>query len=396
MKIIKRSIIIGLLMLFSFVPLLVRAEIKDPLLQKLVEKGTITMEEAESIQGKTKIELPKGLQGISIGALAYIDYSAGTTGHNETNFNKFSLTRGYVNIKKDITPWLKARVTPDITQITNSTNSQKGDIEVRMKYYYIDILPPDFGFLTENDFRVGLGHNPLLDFQEHINIYRMQGTMFQERFKSFNSADMGIGILGNFGGKLSKELQEEVGYHTSYSGRYGGYHIGMYNGGGYHATEENQNKVIEGRITLRLLPDTIPGLQLSYFGISGKGNKSTDPEWTSNTGFVSYQNRHLALTGEYVQSKGQQDGSDEKSKGGYSLFGDFKIPMHDRLAVTARYDVWDPDNDSANNTQNLFIGGISYKIYSSNYLLVVYEQLHYENLGYKDDKKVQVVFQVSF
>ncbi|MBI3600042.1 MAG: hypothetical protein HY097_05310, partial [Nitrospinae bacterium] len=201
MKIVNMFLAGAAIVLFLSVPL-AYAEVKDPLLQKLVEKGTITKEEAEAIQGKTKIELPKGLQGISVGVLAYIDYSGGNTGGaTESNYNKFALTRGYVNIKKDITPWLKARVTPDITQLPES-NSQKGDVALRMKYYFIDILPSDFGFLTENDFRIGLGHTPWLDFQEHINIYRMQGTMFQERFGSFNSSDFGIGLIGNFGGKL--------------------------------------------------------------------------------------------------------------------------------------------------------------------------------------------------
>ncbi len=398
MKIVNMFLTGAAVVLFLFVPL-AYAEVKDPLLQKLVEKGTITKEEAEGIQGKTKVELPKGLQGVGVDMLAYIDYSAGNTGGAaESNYNKFALTRGYVNIKKDITPWFKARVTPDIAQISSSSNSQKGDVELRMKYYFIDILPPDLGFLTENDFRIGLGHTPWLDFQEHINIYRMQGTMFQERFGSFNSSDFGIGLIGNFGGKLSKELQEEVGYHTSFNGRYGSYHIGVYNGGGYHATEENQNKVIEGRITLRPLPDSIPGLQLTYHGISGKGNAASDPTWTSNTGFISYQNRYLVLTGEYVQSKGQQNGADEKEKGGYSIFGDLKIPFDERFAVTARYDVWDPNTaeSSKNDVQKLTIAGLGYKIQGANYVMVVYEQKQYENAGYKDDKKTQVVFQLKF
>ncbi|OGW04626.1 MAG: hypothetical protein A2Z59_10210 [Nitrospinae bacterium RIFCSPLOWO2_02_39_17] len=394
---IKINLVGGLFALLLTIPFSVNAEIKDPLLQKLVEKGTITMEEAEDIAGKSKAELPKGLQGISIGGLAYLDYSAGTTGHVETNYNKFSITRGYINIKKDITPWFKARVTSDITQITNTSNSQRGDIELRLKYYYIDILTSDdFGMLSDNDLRIGVSQTPWLDFQQSINIYRMQGSMFQERFKNFNSADMGIGLLGNFGGKLSKELQENVGYHTPYSGRYGSYHIGIYNGGGYYAAEDNQNKVVEGRITLRPLPDLIPGLQLSYLGVSGKGNKSTDPEWTNNSGLLSCQNRYIVLTGEYTQAKGQQDGSDEKKKRGYSVFGNLKIPLYDRVAIMGRYDVWDPDTDSSNDTQNLLITGLSYKVHDNNYLLIVYEQLHYENAGYKDDKKGQVVFQVSF
>ncbi|MDD5434327.1 MAG: hypothetical protein PH343_02735 [Nitrospira sp.] len=372
----------------------------DALLKTLQQKGVITGDEAATImtaqEQEKKAVLPKALDGLSIGFLGYIDYSAGTTSHDGTDYNKFALTRGYINIKKEITPWLKARVTPDITQITSTTNSQKGDLELRMKYYYVDFILPDTGILTDNDLRIGEAHMPWLDFQEAINIYRMQGTMFQERFGNFDGGDTGIGLIGNFGGKLSKELQDEVGYPSPYAGRYGSYHIGVYDGGGYHASEDNQNKVIEGRLTVRPLPGTIPGLQVTYFGLSGKGNKATNPDWNSNTGFISYQNRLLVVTGEYVQAKGNQKGDDTKDKKGYSIFGDFKLPFYDGLAVIARYDSWDPDTNSSTDKQTLTILGGSYKLLANNYILADYEQKKYDNTGYKDDKKGQVVYQVSF
>ncbi|MBI5096657.1 MAG: hypothetical protein HZB32_03255 [Nitrospirae bacterium] len=372
----------------------------DTLLKTLQNKGVLTEEEASAIMTEQEKErksvLPKALEGLSVGGVAFIDYSAGITGKNGTDFNKFSLTRGYINVKKDITPWLKARVTPDVTQIADTLNSQKGDLELRMKYYYVDLLIPGYGLLTDNDLRVGLAQMPWIDFQEAINIYRMQGTMFQERFLNFDSGDLGIGLIGNLGGKLNKELQEQVGYATPYNGRYGSYHIGVYNGAGYHATEDNQNKVIEGRITIRPLPDATPGLQVTYLGISGKGNKAANPDWRNNSAFVSYQNRVIVLTGEYVLAKENQKGDDGKDKTGYSIFGDFRLPFYEGLAIMARYDVWDPDTDVSNNKEKLTIGGVSYRVFGNDYLLAAYEQRQYDNPGYKDDKKGQVVFQVNF
>lgn len=372
----------------------------DTLIKTLQNKGVLTEEEAAAIMTEQEKErksvLPKALEGLSVGGVAFIDYSAGTTGKNGTDFNKFSLTRGYINVKKDVTPWLKARVTPDVTQITTALNSQKGDLELRMKYYYVDFLIPGYGLLTDNDLRVGLAQMPWLDFQEPINIYRMQGTMFQERFGNFDSSDLGVGLIGNLGGKLNKELQEQVGYATPYNGRYGSYHIGVYNGAGYHAIEDNQNKVIEGRITIRPLPDATPGLQVTYLGISGKGNKATNPDWRNNSAFISYQNKQIVLTGEYVLAKGNQKGENEKDKTGYSIFGDFRLPFYEGLAIMARYDVWDPDTDASNDKEKLTIGGVSYRVFGNNYLLVAYEQRQYDNPGDKDDKKGQVVFQINF
>src|SRR3989304_4826604 len=198
---------------------------------------------------------------------------------------------------------------------------------------------------------------------ENINIYRMNGSMFQESSASINSADLGVGMIGNLGVKLSKESQEKVGYSTPYSGRYGSYHIGVYNGGGYHATEENQNKVIEGRITVRPLPDSVPGLQLTYFGLSGKGNKSTNPDWSSHSAFISYQNRNMVLTGEFVQAKGNQNGDNENDKTGFSLFGYFRLPFNEAINVVVEKYVCEPVFTTSWHGAFFIVLGVSYRLY---------------------------------
>jgi len=369
----------------------------DTLLKTLQNKGVLTEAEVSAIlaeqEAEGKTALPKALKGLSVGGQVYMEYSAGDKNYDGTDFNKFSLTRGYINIRKEINPWFKLRVTPDITQLATGDNA--GDFELRMKYYYADILLQDYSFLTDNDLRIGLAQIPYLEFLEGTNIYRMQGTMFQERFGNFNSADVGIGLLGNFGGKLSKELQERVGYPTPYAGRYGGYHIGLYDGGGYHATEENQNKVLEWRFTLRPVPDSTPGLQMTLFGLTGKGNTAASTQWNSNTLHLSYQNRYTVLTGEYMEGKGRQDGANENDNKGYSVFGDFKLAVYDRLSLMIRYDVWDPNTDSGADEETLFIGGIGTKITANNSILVAYEQRH-KDFTQDDDKKGQVVFQINF
>lgn len=393
----KRIIII--LMGMYLISLAAPAWAGESLLKTLQKKGVINEDEYSSIMAdqmkENKSLLPKALEGLSIGGVAYLDYSIGTKDGNGTDYNKFSLTRGYINIKKDITPWLKTRITPDVTQIT-STNSQKGDMELRMKYYYADFLLPDSEIFTDNVLRAGLAPVPWIDFLENINTYRMQGSQFQERFGNINSADFGIGLLGNFGGKLSKESQEAVGYSTPYSGKYGGYYIGIYNGGGYNAVEENMDKVIEGRISLRPMPNLIPGMQLSYFGLSGKGNKDTNPDWNTNTLFLSLQNRHAVLTGEYVQAKGNQKGDNQNDKKGYSIFTDINVPSHNNLAVMLRYDVWDPNTNSPKDEEQLFIGGVRYRLYNNNYLFAAYELRHYDDPAKMDDQKEQIVYQLSF
>jgi hypothetical protein len=374
------------------------ADTGSELLDILVERGTITEAEAKQIAAS---EPPSLLKGLSIGALAYVDYSFGQRNQNATHFNEFTLTRGYINIKKEITPWFRARITPDVTQVSS------GDWELRMKYLYADFLPPDLrDLVTDNDIRVGLAETPWLNFEESINIYRMQGTMFQERNNIQNDADIGVAVLGNLGGKLRKAEQEEVGYATPYSGMYGSYHIGVYNGSGYKAVKQNQKKNVEGRITIRPLPDMLPGLQLTYAGVCCAGNTSEflvtprTKRWMEHTGFISYQNRTLVLTAEYVFSKGEQAGKDEFDGKGYSFFGDFRLPFYNKVSAFARYDHWNPGTTSATPgtqfKQNTVLGGLGYRIYNNNYVIAAYENVHYDQPGTADDKKAQLVLQLSF
>lgn len=378
----KRRLVAFILGLSLASPLAAKADVNDALLQKLVEKGTITSEEAEGIQSKSP------LNGLKIGGVVYLDYSFGQKNGNATNYNDLTLQRAYININKEITPWFKARITPDIYSTSDGYT-------VRMKYAYADFLTPDMGHLTDNDIRVGLGQLPWLDFEESLNGYRMQSTMFQDKRGLVTSSDAGLSILGNIGGKLSKEQIAEVG-NKSYAGKYGSYHIGLYNGGGYSkTTDSNQNKSIQGRFTIRPLPEMLPGLQLTYFGVSGKGNTAAEPDWTNNTGLISYQQKYVTASAEYFSGNGNFKGDDENTKSGYSFFGKVVLPMYEKVALFGRYDLLDPNTDASNNNIETTIAGASYRIHADNYLVAAYETTR-DHTKTDADKKGQIVLQISF
>ncbi len=409
----------------------------DPLLKILIKKGVLTRQEAMEVQkeanemgtneadGVTSSSgLPhelKGLKNVKLGVLAYFDYSIGKeplSGNQASSFSRFSITRGYVTLKKKINPFLGARVTTDIHR--DST----GDYKIRLKYMYAELKPRDFGFFTDMKAEVGQGHIPWLDFEEHVNPYRSQGTMAIERAGVFNSADVGISIRGNFGGELD-DPEALVG-NTHYAGRFGTWHIGVYNGSGYHTSEHNSNKVVEGRITLRPFPDVVPGLQFSYLGMAGEGNTDYNGSYADyyvNLGMVSFQHPRFILTGQYFQTTGNAKGtwvktdtsgnivSDLKTRC-YSFFGNVRLPvLNDRLNMFGRYDHFNPDVNgdiSSNAAYKMYIGGLAYDLGHENQVLLAYETTDYEvdnagkgkapvtgtNLG--DDYKVQVVYQMHF
>lgn len=396
---VKSRLIAVLLCLGLAVPVVARAQVSDPLLKKLVDKGILSTTEAEDIQAKQS-NLPAALKGLNIGGVAYFDYSFGDAGgKTKSSYNRFTLQRGYINITKEITPWLKARVTPDI----KSGSTVTGDYVLRMKYLYADFLLPSLGgVVTSPDIRAGLGQTPLLDFEEALNGYRMQSAMFEDRNHLVTGSDLGISLLANIGGKLSKEQVEEVG-NSHYTGRYGTFHLGIYNGGGYGASgETNQNKTLQARLTVRPLPDILPGLQFTYYGVTGKGNQNDaltgEPErLTNNTGFVSFQHKLFTVAGQYYTGKGTTGGEagSAKKKKGYSIFAKVALPMYEKVAFFGRYDVLDPDRSVAHDKIKTEIAGVSYQIYKSNYLVFAYEKTHDETKPV-DAKKGQVVLQVAF
>jgi hypothetical protein len=393
---------------------------QDPLIERLIQKGVLTEEDAAEIRQQDKgFTLPKGLKGVKLEALWYLDYSSGKTPESDddaTSYNQFRVTRGYLTVKKELFPWFHTRITVDTHQ------DDTGDYKNRLKYIYAELRPPDAGPFTDMKSEIGMGHIPWLDFQEHVNPYRCQGTMAVERAGVFNSADVGVSLRGYLGGQL-EDAEEKTGSHY-YPGRYGSWHVGVYNGSGYHESEENNNKALEGRLTLRPLPDVIPGLQLSYFGIYAEGNSDANaagdwPDYVVNMGYLSYENPWLILTGQYFTTEGNAKGTwvdpatgDALNTGGYSFFGNLKLPVLDRkLSLFGRYDHFDQDDDEKigdDADYDMYIGGLTYDIYHGNLLMLCYETTDYgDDAGKKgmipaagntlgDDYKIQAVMQIKF
>ncbi len=250
--------------------------------------GVSTSFGAEEQEDKESPIFFSGLDGLTIGGLWYLSYQ------NGDDFNLFKVKRGYINIQKKILQWgnnyLEGRITPDTHQ------DDHGDMKVRLKYAYGKLNFKSVSWEPWLEF--GIVHMPWLDFEEHTNLFRMQDPMFVERNGTFNSADIGF----TFGGFLGPK---QNGIHY-YPGRYGSFALGVYNGGGYHAKENNENKTLEGRLTVRPVPDALPGFQLSYFGITGKGNTVLAPDWKVNMAMLSYEYDYGLVTVTYYKGQGNE------------------------------------------------------------------------------------------
>ena len=342
--------------------------------------------------GAESSDLPKGLQGISFEGVYYLKYQAGQSGNGTNNYNQFMVKRGYLTMKKKVNDFISSRITLDTHQESD------GDMEVRIKYIYADFKFPEFSFITKPHAEFGIVHRPWLDFEEHINYYRMLDTMFMERSGLFNSADFGFTFAGYFAGELDKNYQKTV--NKKYPGRYGSFAIGIYNGGGYHAEENNQNKTIEARVTVRPVPDSVPGLQISELVMTGKGNGSGTlndiDDWMTMGTMLSFEQQMFILTGTVVTGYGNKSASmsDQDDYMGFSFFGEGKLTENWR--VIGRFDSFDPDTDADNDAYTRTIVGAGYDFGHHNILILDYEIKSFEASGIDPDTRMQLTMQIHF
>lgn len=308
----------------------------------------------------------------TIGGQWFLSYRTGQGAGEEVN--RFSVDRGYIVIRHRLTERWSGRITPDVS--VDREGDGEGDLEVRLKYAYVDFRLDDAWIFTDPHVEFGLVHRPWLDYEEHTAYYRSQGTMFLERNGIFNSADYGVTAFSLFGGRMNDEYRSRV--NSRYPGRYGSIAVGVYNGGGYHAIERNTNKSVEGRLTLRPLPDVVPGLQFSYQGVYGHGNQASDTDWTVNLLFASWETHHLVLTGQHYWGIGNFKGTAVDDEGravpqdGFSLFGEVRLDQP-HISLLARYDVFDDTPNLAGGESARIIAGIAYHIKGHSKLLLDYD-----------------------
>ena len=360
-----------------------------------IEPGKLSLAQTGKSSAQKPAKSMFGDNSLSITGQWFLSYQTGE--ESDEKYNNFNLKRGYINIKKSLSNRISGRITQDIS--VDREGDGEGDIELRLKYCYLQYSLPALGFLAEPYVEFGLVHRPWIDFEEHINNYRVQGTMFLERNSILNSADYGITFISLLGGEMDDEYKSRV--NESYPGKFGSLALGIYNGGGYHAIEKNRNKTLEGRLSLRPLPEILPGLQFSYHGVYGKGNIAFEPDWNFNLGFLSWEHPYFVLTGMVYRGKGNFMGtaltvSDQPTLNeGYSLFGEWKIPDM-KLSILGRYDSFNPDVETEDWHSRRTIIGVAYHFIKGCKILVDYDSNDIHTPAEKNESFFEFAIEVHY
>ncbi|MCF8331159.1 MAG: hypothetical protein K9H84_01775 [Bacteroidales bacterium] len=351
---------------------------------------------AQESQDNNDIKLTDIIEQTKISGQWFLSYEYDIS----KDINKFKLKRGYFTFKTRLNDMFSLRYTQDIT--LDQVGEDAGNVEMRLKYLYIAMKPFKTGCLKHSSVEFGLIHRPWLDYEQSINPYRVQGKMFAEHNHLLNSADFGLAFSGLIGGKIDQEYQKNI--DKKYPGKYGSYSFGIYNGPGYHAAEVNNNKTAEGRLSLRPLPDFMPGLQFTYAFVYGKANiPDNKADFNMNIFFISKQTKHFTLTGQYLTGTGNSSGSlyipaEKKSmkNRGFSFFGEIKIPKT-QFALFGRYDNFENYyrtslSNISQDTESI-IGGIAYRFLKNKLVLDYNQYLHQD--GTKKEQ-VEIAIEVRF
>ena len=310
-----------------------------------------------------------------------------------TDYSRFYIGRAYFTGKFTPAPWFGARVTMDAHQTKDNA-----DWSVRLKYAYGVFDAGNLGPVVSGaNVEFGMVHTPWLDFEEHVNRYRMQGSMFMERNGLFNSADLGVTASGNLGPKLGDDYTKHVSKASP--GSFGSFALGVYNGGGYAAQEANENKTLEGRLSVRPLGPLFPNVQLSYFGIYGKSNSPAAPPWRLHAGMLSFEHEYAVVTGTVVTGRGNQkgdalDGDRGRKFTGYSAFGELKLPWIDS-GVFGRFDRFTWDRAGDKKPSDRVIVGAAYWFFHHNAIVADWDWLNEHDDTKPDTKEVKLTLQVE-
>ncbi len=305
----------------------------------------------------------------------------------------FRVKRSYFDVKTKINDRLSIRYTQDIT--IDKEGIDAGNIETRMKYMFLKVKMRDLGFISKQYLEIGMAHRPWVDFDSKINLYRLQDEMFTDRNDIINSADLGVSWVGLFGKELDEDYQKKVS--SAYPGRYGSFAIGVFNGGGYSALEKNRNKTIETRITLRPLPDHVPGLQISHAFAYGLANvPDVKAPFLLNIIALSSQSRYHTLHAQYYTGLGSnqdhfvsEDGNSYKNYG-FSVLGELKTPKLP-FTIFSRYDYLSSEAWE-NKAETVLSAGVAY-LFAKSKLAAYYERNTYVD---KVENIFELVLEIKF
>jgi hypothetical protein len=286
----------------------------------------------------------------NVGGEVYSFFTTDITDNGQgKDYNRFDLSRVYINVKSKLSPEVSVRITVDVDKMDGTMR------ETYLKYAYLDwnvskVIP-------YSTVRFGLQQTGWIDYMNKVWGRRYVAKTLMDEYKILPSADYGISHLVKF------------------PQGYGHGAIQLLQGPGYKGEEENRYKDISAFVFLRPLVQ-VPDLAASMIGAYYYKGFSDEPDINSENkkdrmaamASLAYGGM-VRISGEYFLSWDRTDPEDTEDvkKDGISLFGDVRFPMAQssflkQIALIGRYDIYDPNKDKDDDQETYLIAGAEWTV----------------------------------
>lgn len=311
---------------------------------------------------------------VTVGGIGYAQYVYQLK-DSANHVNNFDVTRAYINVRGSFAYGIKSRVTADIYRVGD------GSLAYRLKYGFVS-WTPEKSVLT---FKLGMLNTPLVELQETLWDYRMQGTVALDRAGYLSSSDLGFLVDGRWG-------YDKVTLSA-----------GVINGENYNRAPGDQRKDLAGRISVRVKGTDeggpTGGLRLTAYGHVGKPTGGGTRQ--RYVGLASYRSKALTFSGEIartIDSALTTPATARRSGRVISVFG-VVHPTTTKFGVIGRLDLVDPNDNIDNDGHSRIIAGVSYTMSSNLRVLLDLDHVSYQGgitTPALEAVRSQALFQLQF
>jgi hypothetical protein len=279
-------------------------------------------------QGASAGARPTSYPFVTFGIDSFLQYSAEL--HEQDGYNAFDVTRGYLNIRAQMSEKVSFRFTPDVRPTTDANLDR--NLALRLEYAALDVQWKDNVTVM-----FGQHETPWLTFEESVNRYRVVGPFFSERLGLIpGPTDLGASIKATRG-------RTEV-------------HAGVYNGEGYGQAELDRYKAIDGRATFRPFdPETELG-KVTISGFYQYGWYARDRPRNVAIVMGSYESTNVMVTGQFLQATDNPFVAVDVQRRGVSFFGEARQGETGWAGIFG-LDIFKPDVENDGAQRRMLFGG---------------------------------------
>ncbi len=323
---------------------------------------------------------------VRVGGTLFMDYTFNDepeirdAAGNLVQGDTFNVSRTYLNITGNLNRRINFRITPDIVRESGSGSSLNGSYTYRLKFAYAQ-LNLDEWFTQGSWLRAGLHQTPYLETIESVYRYRFQGPTFTDREGFLISSD--FGVSGRY------VLPSE----------YGDVQAGVYNGEGFQRSEQNDQKALMARITIRPMPGAAigKGLRVGLFYdddhyFRGAARRRISP-------FVLFEHARVNAGFEYLQATDRSTAAaTEVEASGFSVW---VVPrLTKSIDLLLRHDSLNPDENFREQKKTRDIAGVAYWIPKlqrvTSAVMLDAERVQYDSIDRADETRYAVHFLLTF